>query len=141
MRKSWSVNPHSGGQKISPAKQDEVRRRIQAYAEAHFAGMYTHLDIRFKGQFCYIDAFTEPMVLEGWPPPDWPETREEHHERLRNTPTHLCRLRYFGNDTWSFAFFTYSHEKYEPSVFATGNWFGTPEEAFDISAGVYLADR
>jgi hypothetical protein len=60
-------------------------------------------------------------------------------ERLRNTPTHLCRLRYFGDENkWSFAFHTYSNEKYELSVFETGDFFGTPEEAFAISAGAYL---
>ena len=35
------------------------------------------------------------------------------------------------------AFYTYSHEKYEPCVFHNGGWHGTPEEAFDTSA-VYL---
>ena len=30
-------------------------------------------------------------------PPDWHETREEHIDRLRNTPTHLFRLRFFGD--------------------------------------------
>jgi hypothetical protein len=38
-------------------------------------------------------------------------------ERLRNTPTHLCRLRYFGGDEWGFAFYAYSSEKYELAVF------------------------
>ena len=59
-------------------------------------------------------------------------------ERLRNTPTHLCRLRYFGDDRWSFGFFTYSNERYELSVFPSGEFFGTPEEAFQVAAGVYL---
>ena len=35
------------------------------------------------------------------------------------------------------AFYTYSHNKYEPSVFDHGGFFGTPEEAFQASA-VYL---
>jgi hypothetical protein len=35
------------------------------------------------------------------------------------------------------AFYTYSHEKYEPCVFDTGSFHGTPEEAFDTAA-VYL---
>jgi len=47
---------------------------------------------------------------------------------------HLCRLRYFDQDRWSIAFYTYSNEKYEPCTFGNGNWFGTPEEAFDIGA-------
>lgn len=35
------------------------------------------------------------------------------------------------------AFYTDSHERYEPSVFNNGRWHGTPEEAFDTAA-VYL---
>ena len=63
------------------------------------------------------------------------ETREQWIERLRNTPTHLCRIRYFGNEErWTFAFYTYAHEKYEPSFFITGDDHGTPEEAFETSA-------
>ena len=49
--------------------------------------------------------------------------------------THLCRLRYFGNeDAWSLSFFTYSNERYEPCVFHNGSFHGTPEEAFDVGA-------
>jgi hypothetical protein len=59
-------------------------------------------------------------------------------ERLRNTPAHLCRLRYFGNDEWGFAFYTYSHEKYELSIYDDGQFTGKPERAFQISANVYL---
>jgi len=68
------------------------------------------------------------------------ETREEYTERLRNTPTHLCRLRYKGDEEkWTMAFYTYSHNKYEPSVFDNGGFYGSPEEAFQTSA-VYLDD-
>ena len=66
------------------------------------------------------------------------DSREEHAERLRNTPIHLCRLRYFsGTDSWSLAFFSYSSEAYEPCLFPRGSWTGTPEEAFETSA-LYL---
>lgn len=48
------------------------------------------------------------------------------------------RLRYFGDlEPWSLAFYTYSHERYEPSVFHDGSFQGTQEHAFDIGA-VYL---
>ena len=107
-RKRWGFDPNSGGQKIPESVKRDVENRIRRVAEEHFEGQYTRLDIRFKGQFCYIDAFAEPQVTEGWPPKDWPETREEYIERLRNTPTHLCRLRYFGQDEWGFAFYAYS---------------------------------
>ena len=136
----WVYDPHSGGVKISERVKQRTKQRIFAYAEQHYAGKYTRLDVRFRGQFCYIDAYTEPHVPPDFPPPGWGESREEHLERLRHTHTHLCRLRYFGDeDRWSMAFYTYSHEAYEPCFFNTGSDHGTPEEAFDTAA-VYLQD-
>ena len=134
----WVFDPNSGGKKITPTLQGVVEKRIQKVAEENFQGHYTRLDIRFRGQFCYIDAYTEPKTSENWPPADWPETREEYLERMRSTPVHLCRLRYFGEDRWGFAFFTYSNEKYELSVYPDGQFLGTPEEAFITSANVGL---
>jgi hypothetical protein len=136
--RTWVYDPHSGGVSIPKSVQERTRSRILAYAEAHHDGRYIRLEIRFRGAFCYIDAYVEPHLTSGWPPPDWPETREEMAERLRNTPTHLCRLRYFGNEeAWSFAFFAYSSGRYEPAIFANGTWTGTPEEAFECSS-IYL---
>jgi hypothetical protein len=121
--------------------QRRTAERICRYAERHFACRYTKLDMRFRGQFCYIDAYKEPEPLgPNWPPPDWPETREELLERLHTTPVHLCRLRYFGDEErWGFAFYTYSHERYELSVFPSGEFLGPPEDAFQVSAEVYLS--
>jgi hypothetical protein len=136
----WVYDPHSGGTKIPPAVQERTRQRILAYAKAHYAGKYTRIDVRFRNQFCYVDAYTEPYVAPGFPPPDFPETREAYIERRRNTPTHLCRLRYFGNEeSWSLAFYTYSHNTYEPSFFDNGTFHGTPEESLATSA-VYLQE-
>ena len=57
------------------------------------------------------------------------DVKRRTEERMRNTPTHLCRLRYFGNEEgWGFAFFTYSNEKYSLSVFPNGEFLGRPEE-------------
>ena len=134
MRKVWVFNPHAGGKKIPPATQDAVRKRILEHAERNYAGKYIRIDVRFKGALCYIDAYQEPCVGKDHPTACHGETREEYVERLRNTPTHLCRLRHFDNDRWSLAFYTYTHERYEPCIFPTGEWFGTPEEAFDVGA-------
>ncbi len=136
----WVVDPDSGGVRIPEKVRWRTEQRLRRYAEEHFSGCYTRLNIRFRGQFCYIDAYTEPESPgPNWPPPDWPETREEYLERLRNTPTHLCRLRYFGDEErWGFAFYTYSNERYELSVYPSGEFLGTPEEAFEVAAGVYL---
>lgn len=134
----WAHDPHSGGIKVPKAVQERTKQRILDYAEAHYAGKYNRLNIRFRSQFCYIDAYVEPVLAPDFPPPDFPETREECLERMRNNPIHLCRLRYFGDeDSWSFAFYTYSNEKYEPCFFGNGTFYGTPEEAFK-SAAVYL---
>lgn len=135
---SWVYDPHSGGVKIPPAARERTEKRIKAYADAHYAGKFTRIGVRFRGPLCYIDAYTEPeepskklLELNG-------ETREEFLERLRATPTHLCRIRYFGNEEeWSLAFFTYSNEKYTPCVFHNGSFHGTPEEAFEVGA-MYL---
>jgi hypothetical protein len=141
-QKRWVFDPNSGGVKIKDDVKRRTEARIRRYAEAHFAGRYTRLEIRFRGQFCYIDAYTEPAPLgPDWPPPHWPESREEYIERLRNTPTHLCRLRYFGDEErWGFGFYSYASERYELSVFPAGDFFGSPEEAFETAAGVYLQD-
>src|SRR5256885_744300 len=105
----WVFDPQSGGVKIPPAVQERTRRRILAYAEKHYKGKYTRIDVRFRGPLCYIDAYQEPDVPPGRPPKVFGETRRQMIERLRDTPTHLCRLRYFGkDDEWSLAFFTYS---------------------------------
>lgn len=135
--KTWIFNPHTGGVKISPAKQSEVRKRIERHAASNYAGQYTRLEIKFRGALCYIDAFTEPQPPSPALLKATRETKEQYRERLRSFPTHLGRLRYFGGDRWSYAFYTYSNERYEPTVFHSGDWFGTPEEAFDIGA-LYL---
>jgi hypothetical protein len=134
----WVYNPNSGGKRIPSTVQTAIERRIQKIAAEQFEGRYTRLEIRFRNQFCYIDAYSEPRVTEGWPPPDWPETREEYVQRLRQTPIHLCRLRYFGDESWGFAFYSYSHDKYELSVYPDGEFTGKPEDAFIVSARVHL---
>ena len=113
----WVYNPHTGGKSIPPAVKAHTQQRILDYAHQHYAGRFTRIDVRFRGALCYIDAYTEPDTPEG------------------STPMHLCRIRYFGNaDRWSFSWYSYAHEKYEPSFLITGADQGTPEEAFATSA-------
>jgi hypothetical protein len=138
-QKQWTFNSNVGGIKIPEVVKCGVIRRITETAEKHFKDKHARLKIYFKNQFCYIDVFTEPKVTKNWPPKDWPESREEYINRIRNTPTHLCRLRYFGfgEDRWGYAFYTYSNEKYEICVYPNGEFFGKPEDAFLSSAEVY----
>ena len=138
--RTWVYDPHSGGVNIPPTVRERTEQRIRNYAETHYAGKFTRLGIRFRGALCYIDAYTEPPE----PSPDrlhaTGETREQFLERLRNSPLHHCRLRYFRNEeARSMAFYTYSHERYEPCAFDNGTFHGTPEEGFETAA-VYLQD-
>jgi len=133
--KVWMRNPHSGGVKIPQNVQERIRKRIEKYATENYERRYTRLDIQFKGVFCYIDAYQEPDEPSGSLLKITGETREEYRRRLSETPIHLCRLRYFGNEEeWGLAFYTYSNEKYEPCVFASGSFWGTPEEGFNVGA-------
>lgn len=136
----WQFDPHTGGVKIPDAVKERIRRRIVGYAEKEHAGKFARLDVRFRGACCYIDAYRERFVPDTMPPESWGISHEDYVEQLRNTPTHLCRIRYFGSDErWSLAFYTYSNEKYTPCVYPNGEFFGTPEAAFDIGA-TYLDD-
>ena len=136
----WVFSPDRGGVRVPEAVRRDTETRIRRCAQAEYAGRYTRLDIRFRAQFCYIDAYREPEPLgPDWPPPELGETREEHMERLRNTPTHLARLRYFGReDAWGYGFYSYGSNSYKLSVLPSGEFFGMPEDAFRTSANVYL---
>lgn len=135
----WVFDPGSGGNRIPERIKPGIEARIRRYAEEHFKDRYTRLDIRFRGQFCYVDAYVEPEPPgPNWPPADWLESREEYMDRLRSTPVHLCRLRFFGEERWGFAFYTYSGERYELAAFSSGAFVGPPEEAFEAAASAYL---
>ncbi len=139
-KKMWVLDPQSGGQKILDVTKKRISTRILDHAAKNYGGKYNRIDVRFRGQFCYIDAYTEPYVAADFDPTLFGESREANIDRLRHTPTHLCRLRYFGDENrWSMAFYTYSHDEYEPCFFNNGSWYGTPEEAFDTSAA-YLTE-
>jgi hypothetical protein len=136
------MSPHAGGSKIPPSLQAEIRSRIERHAKRKFAGAYNRIDVRFRGALCYVDVFTEPEP----PAPKLlralGETLKQYQERLRSTPTHLCRLRYFsGRNGWSLALYTYSQERYEPCLLPNGEHFGTVEKCFALAASFYLGDH
>ena len=132
-RPGWILDPHSGGVRIPVPMQHKVERRLRAHAEKHYAGRYARLDIRFRGAFCYVDAYREPDK-KARPLLGSRETVEQLRARLRNTPIHLCRLHHYGQDEWSLAFFVYSDERYTPCVFRSGSFLGTPEDGVDVGA-------
>jgi hypothetical protein len=140
-RKVWVYDPQSGGTKIPDSIKPRIRQRIIMHASKHYAGKYNRIEVWFRGKFCYVDAYTEPFIASDYDPKLFGgKSREQRIAELRDIPTHLCRLRFFGDeDRWSMAFYSYSQMKYEPCVFDNGAWHGTPEEALDTSA-VYLME-
>ena len=77
MRKTWVYDPHTGGVKIPQAVRDRTRSRILAFAKKHYSGKYTRIDVRFRGQLCYIDAYTEPYVPPNFDASVFGESRTE----------------------------------------------------------------
>ncbi len=112
--KVWCFDPQSGGVKIPSHLQQVIIERVNKYASKQKWCSKFQIILRYKGQFCYLDAL------------------EEGKE-----PFPIGRLRYFDLERWSLAFYTYSNERYEPCLFETGEWFGTLEQAIEICS-VYL---
>src|SRR5436309_12123129 len=134
-RRIWVFDPHSGGTRIPPAVRERTEGRIRDHARKRYSGKYSRLDIRFRGALCYVDAFVDPSEPTRKQLRALGETRNQYFGRLRSVPIHLCRLRYFGDENaWSLSFFTYSNERYQPCVFYSGSFHGTPEEAIDVGA-------
>ena len=137
--RGYGFNPNSRGVAIPDALHSKIRKRILEYAAAEYADRFDSIDVRFKSQFCYIDAYLEPPEPYRGLLDATGETVEQYVERMKTTPTHLVRLRYFGDlESWGLAFFAYSSDKYELSMYPSGEWTGTIEEAFDVGA-VYLS--
>jgi hypothetical protein len=112
--KVWCIDPQYGGLEIPPNIQESVTAQVSAHAaKCKWSSKY-QIKIRYKKQFCYLDAFEEGQA-----------------------PFPIGRLRYFGPSEWSLAFYTYSNEKYQPCTFQNGEWYGTVEQAIDICA-MYL---
>lgn len=103
-----------------PTPPDSTKSSLICRLRAHATSHWPQLDavhVRFRGAFAYIDG--------------------QLHD---NQTIQLCRLRYGGSaNTWGFALYLYSSEKYEDQTLPTGRFAGTPEEALDCACGLYLA--
>lgn len=94
-----------------------LQRRIAAHHTQHWPQL-TSLEVRWRGSYAYIDAVTGDGDV-------W----------------QLCRLQWHGHsDHWKFAIYLASHDGYEPNILPSGRPTGTPEEAIDCAALLYLND-
>jgi hypothetical protein len=111
----WVYNPHTGGVKIPISRYDSILACVDAFERSRPWYPKTQLSVRFKSQFCYLD-----MIEEG-----------------EKDASPLARLRYFRDEHWSMAFYTWSHERYEPCAFSKGGFEGTLEDAI-IACELFL---
>lgn len=92
-----------------------LRQRLRAHANARWPQL-ADLRFRYRGQFVYVEG--ELAGGEVWP---------------------LIRLRYGGSASqWGFALYLASSGKYEDQILPSGLPVGSPEEALDCAAGLYL---
>ena len=134
MANSSRAHPQPRKGSIPSAVQSAFRARLEQHVRTHWKDTCREVVVRFRGMIAYVDAF--PLRHQFLP-----GTTPEELAQIEATPTHLCRLGYMGrSDLWAFAFFKYSDEKYEPSFLPSGAFAGTPEEAFDCAALVYLQE-
>ena len=100
-----------------PSTKTSLQQRLSAHARQHWPQLAS-VDVRFRGAFAYVSG-----------------------QSPAGDTIALMRLRYGGSATrWGFAIYRASHEDYEDSVLPTGAFAGTPEEALDCTAGLYLGD-
>lgn len=108
--KAWVYDPHSGGNKIPSNNHWQIQLQADKFAKTRPWCVTHELKLRFRNQFCYLDGL----------------------KKGEKTPFPLGRLRYFRDNTWSLAFYTYSNERYEPCFFPSGKLEGTLEEALSV---------
>ena len=114
MKKVWCFDPQSGGDKIPITEYNAISDQVTAYMQSQKWYPKYQLTVRYKGQFCYVDAV------------------ENSQEKFA-----VCRLRYFGKNSWSIGFFAYSSDSYKPCLFRNGKWLGTLEDAI-TTCSVYF---
>lgn len=113
----WVYDPQSGGTKISENNKWMFRQQAENFSKTRAWSSEYALVLRFKNQFCYLDGLKKGET-KAFP---------------------IGRLRYFRDNVWSLAFYTYSNESYQACVFASGKWEGTLEEGIAVCE-VHLSD-
>ncbi len=92
-----------------------LQQRLYAHTQARWPAIAS-IEVRFRGAFAYVEA---------------------HLNDGDTLP--LMRLRYGGSaHRWGFALYLASKDGYQDQILPTGHTAGTPEEALDCAAGLYL---
>jgi hypothetical protein len=114
------------GRAIPEPIQEALRRRLDLHLRSKWPQARIDLAIHFRGRFAYV-GYVERAGKEADP-------------KAGATPFPLFRLVYQGSpSSWLFSLFTYSNERYEPCLGASGDFAASPEESLDCAARLYLA--
>jgi hypothetical protein len=105
------------GAMVAPPEstRTSLQQRLNSHVAAHWPTLTT-VNVRFRGAFAYVEGHL----------PD-------------GDTLPLMRLRYGGSaNRWGFALYLASKDGYQDQILPTGFTAGTPEEALDCAAGLYL---
>ncbi len=95
--------------------KSSLQQRLNTHASTHWPALST-IEVRLKGAFAYVEG---------------------HLKDGDTLP--LMRLRYGGSaNRWGFALYLASKDGYQDQFLPTGFTAGTPEEALDCAAALYL---
>lgn len=129
---TMSIGPRRPARSIPSALRDAVRARLERHVRERWPDRCRGVVVTFRGRFAYLAAFSTDDLYPPW-------LSSEQRAQIDAIPTRLCRLGYLGGpDRWELSVFTYSNERYEAPL-GLGPLTGTPEEGFDMAAGLYLA--
>jgi hypothetical protein len=92
MKKMCVYDPQRGGNKIPEKNRWIIEQQAEKFSKTRPWASEYEIKLRFKGQFCYLAG-----IKKG-------ETRAFP----------IGRLRYFMDNVWSLASYTYSNETYQP---------------------------
>ena len=112
------------------AMKDRIRVYSSELCKTH--DDLIRLDVRFFKSFCTIRIYQEPLGSFRSCSQKIRDT-EDMREKLRNTPSPLCRLTYISRNIWNLSIYNFCKDRYEPSPFLTGLMEGTPEEGLETA--------
>lgn len=105
----YPQNSEEDDLKISPVKYANIIKKANAFAASRSWSSKYKLQLRFKGQFCYVDCIEKDGTVSA-----------------------LGRLRHLESGRWSVAFFTYSNDRYTPCRLPNGKDSGSLEEVLTV---------
>ena len=73
--KVWVFDPDRGGKTIPDFVKADVKRRITELARNEFPGRSIRIELRFRKQLCYVDAYEAPNHEDAEPPSYWEGNR------------------------------------------------------------------